>query len=113
MSVIGTSEFRPPLDVALGVYRTWPENAGKSAFDPKPTSQAFIVPISTARISAGGSMRRREFLGVLGGAATVAPLSVCAQQAMPVIGFINSAAPELFVDRLRGFRQGLKDTGYV
>jgi len=32
---------------------------------------------------------------------------------MPVIGFLNSASPDMFVDRLRGFRQGLKDTGYV
>jgi putative ABC transport system substrate-binding protein len=32
---------------------------------------------------------------------------------MPVVGFLNSTLPELFVERLRGFRQGLKDTGYV
>ena len=32
---------------------------------------------------------------------------------MPVIGFLNPASPDGFADRLRGFRQGLKDTGYV
>ena len=32
---------------------------------------------------------------------------------MPVIGFLDSTSPDAFVDRLRGFRQGLKDTGYV
>jgi hypothetical protein len=32
---------------------------------------------------------------------------------MPVIGFLNSQSPDGFTERLRGFRQGLKDTGYV
>ena len=32
---------------------------------------------------------------------------------MPVIGFLNSQTPDVIADRLRGFRQGLKETGYV
>ena len=32
---------------------------------------------------------------------------------MPVIGFLHPTSPEGSVDRLRGFRQGLKDVGYV
>ena len=32
---------------------------------------------------------------------------------MPVIGFLHPASPDAFVDRLRGFRQGLKDAGFV
>jgi hypothetical protein len=37
----------------------------------------------------------------------------CAQQsAIPVIGFLHSASDTL-PDRLHGFRQGLKDTGYA
>ena len=32
---------------------------------------------------------------------------------MPVIGFLNLTSPDAFVGRLGGFRQGLKDTGYV
>jgi putative ABC transport system substrate-binding protein len=32
---------------------------------------------------------------------------------MPVIGFLNSQSSDGFTNRLRGFRQGLKDTGYV
>jgi hypothetical protein len=59
-------------------------------------------------------MRRREFTRLLGGAAAAWPLAAQAQQpAMPVIGLLDSRSPEALTDRLRGFRQGLKDTGYV
>ena len=35
------------------------------------------------------------------------------QPAMPVIGLLNTASPNGFTERLRGFRQGLKEAGYV
>jgi putative tryptophan/tyrosine transport system substrate-binding protein len=59
-------------------------------------------------------VRRRDFITLVGGAAAAWPLSARAQQpAIPVIGFIDSRFPEAVVDRLRRFRQGLKDGGYA
>jgi putative ABC transport system substrate-binding protein len=58
-------------------------------------------------------LQRREFITLLGGAAAVWSITARAQQPMPVIGFLHSQSPEGFTEPLRGFRQGLKDTGYI
>ena len=57
---------------------------------------------------------RRKLLVALGGAAAAWPLTARAQQtAIPVIGFLEIRSPETIVERLRAFRQGLRETGYV
>jgi len=57
-------------------------------------------------------MRRRDFIVLIGAAAW--PIEARAQQlAVPVVGFLGSDTPELYADRLRAFRRGLKDAGYI
>jgi putative tryptophan/tyrosine transport system substrate-binding protein len=61
-------------------------------------------------------MRRREVIGILGGAAAslLRPLTARAQQpALPVVGFIRIGSAEANARNVAAFRKGLDESGYV
>jgi putative ABC transport system substrate-binding protein len=58
-------------------------------------------------------MRRREFIGLLGGVAAW-PLTVRAQQpAMPVVGLISVRSPDDSAKLIATFQDGLKEFGFI
>jgi putative ABC transport system substrate-binding protein len=59
-------------------------------------------------------MKRRDLISLIGGATLLWPLPGSAQRAaLPAVGFLDLRTPDAVVERLRAFRQGLKEAGYV
>lgn len=61
----------------------------------------------------GGTLRRREFIGLVGSAAALPVTADAQQRSLPVIGFVDSRSIESMGNRLRGFRRGLEESGYT
>src|SRR5262245_59155267 len=58
-------------------------------------------------------MKRREFIGIIGGA-VVWPISARAQSPdVPVIGFLRPGTPDSDASILAAFRKGLSEAGFV
>src|SRR5262245_37570939 len=99
----------------LGVKRTWAGALQLSAHDPKRTScrVRLALPEYAQELlpshcqSLGATMRRRQFIRLLGGAA-VLPITARAQQsALPLIGYLSGRSPEDTVGELEAFHKGL------
>ena len=58
-------------------------------------------------------MRRREVIAGLIGSAAALPFRVVAQESIPVIGYLSGASREQDLGRLRAFREGLRDAGFL
>lgn len=59
-------------------------------------------------------MRRRDFVKAIAGSAAAWPLAARAQtREMPTIGFLNPSVGDTLAERLRGFRRGLGQAGFV
>lgn len=59
-------------------------------------------------------MRRREFIGLIGGAAATWPLAARTQQvAMPIVGFLNAQTAAGFQHLVAAFKLGLNEVGFV
>src|SRR6266404_2292682 len=121
---------------SLGYYRRGPVGlnvllAGISPFDPTATSAATAAasdagfsPYQSHGLSSyntvfralGAEMRRREFFTLIGGTAATWSLASHAQQAGPMkrIGVLIGVADDAEGQaRVRAFRQGLQDLGWV
>src|SRR5437899_7574711 len=114
------------LSPLSGVKRKLDFGAVRAAFDPTRTLAAptdrqtglspiknWTEPIRCQLPNLMATMRRRNFLGVLGGAAAW-PLATRAQQtALPVVGMLGASSAASSATPLASFREGLRDAGFI
>src|SRR5215211_1229353 len=58
-------------------------------------------------------MRRREFIALVGSAASTWAIAARAQQNAPLVGFLNGASPDTYRFNADSFREGLAKAGFV
>jgi len=58
-------------------------------------------------------MRRREFIALVGSAASAWAIAARAQQNAPLVGFLDSASPDTYRFNADSFREGLAKAGFV
>src|SRR5437762_446674 len=75
----------------------------------------FVEPLRCRLLSLGADMRRREFLVVLGGAATALPLTARAQQAgkLPTVGYLGGGTSAGQRTWVAAFVQRLRELGWI
>jgi putative tryptophan/tyrosine transport system substrate-binding protein len=79
----------------------------------QPLSKHSFEPIRCGLLSQGAGMRRREFLGALGGAAAWPVVARAQQPALPVIGFLSGRSSADSIEEVKGFHRGLAEAGYT
>ena len=61
----------------------------------------------------GASIDVQAQSGLIGGAAAWSLVAQAQEPATPVIGFLGAVSPDGFTERVRAFRQGLKEAGFI
>jgi putative ABC transport system substrate-binding protein len=58
-------------------------------------------------------MKRRNFIGLVGGAAAWPLVARAQRPSVPVVGFLGATSPEGYATFVNGFQRGLKEAGFV
>jgi putative tryptophan/tyrosine transport system substrate-binding protein len=69
--------------------------------------------VPMAAVMSDDGMMRRRLVALLAGSGTWTMIGRAAARSLPVVGFLGSDSPAQFENQLRGFRHGLRETGYV